>query len=341
MMRTMVPEHCSRRPTISVVMPVHNAARYLRHSLPPLLHSSGPQLLEVIVVDDGSTDRSDELARDCGARVVSGGERLGPAGARNRATREARGDIVVFVDADVVVHSDAVDRLAEAFARPETVAVFGSYDDRPADTGFGSRYMNLRHHHGHRHPSDDAQTFWSGLGAVRRNAFLAVDGFDAARFATPSVEDIDLGRRLRQAGGRIRRLPEIQGTHLKRWTLRSVIHTDILRRGLPWARMMMAYPGAFTDLNVGGRERLKAALAVTLWLSVVVATTGTGPLWVPALLLLAAAIANWQLIALFARAGGWWMALRGGLFHQVYYLYSAITYVAATLEHRLGLARPR
>jgi hypothetical protein len=105
--------------------------------------------------------------------------------------------------------------------------------------------------------------------------------------------------------------------------------------------MMMAYPGAFTDLNVGGRERLKAALAVTLWLSVVVATTGTGPLWVPALLLLAAAIANWQLIALFARAGGWWMALRGGLFHQVYYLYSAITYVAATLEHRLGLARPR
>jgi glycosyltransferase involved in cell wall biosynthesis len=168
MMRTMVPEHCSRRPTISVVMPVHNAARYLRHSLPPLLHSSGPQLLEVIVVDDGSTDRSDELARDCGARVVSGGERLGPAGARNRATREARGDIVVFVDADVVVHSDAVDRLAEAFARPETVAVFGSYDDRPADTGFGSRYMNLRHHHGHRHPSDSARRV-DGFGGCPRS----------------------------------------------------------------------------------------------------------------------------------------------------------------------------
>ncbi len=329
------------RPTLSVVMPVYNGRKYLRHSLPSLLASGAPELLEVVVVDDGSTDRSGDLARECGARVITGGERLGPAGARNVAVRHARGQVVLFVDADVVVHADAVERVIGAFSNPETVAVFGSYDDHPADTGFSSRYMNLRHHHGHRQPSEDARTFWAGLGAVRRDAFLAVNGFDAERYATPSIEDIDLGRRLRQAGGRIRRLPDVQGTHLKPWSLRRVVQTDIFDRGLPWARLMMAYPGAFTDLNVQGGERLKAALAAAVFLSVIAATTGTGPLWLPALLLIAAAIANRELITIFARAGGWWLALRGGLFHQVYYLYSGAAYVAAAVEHRLGLAAPQ
>lgn len=321
-------------------MPVYNGSHYLRHSLPPLLASSR-QVLEVVVVDDGSTDRSGELARECGARVIAGRERLGPAAARNRAVGEARGEIVLFVDADVVVHADAVDRLVGAFAQPETVAVFGSYDDRPADTGFGSRYMNLRHHHGHREPSDDAQTFWAGLGAVRRDAFLAVGGFDATRFDTASVEDIDLGRRLRQAGGLIRRRPEIQGTHLKQWTLRSVMQTDVFERGLPWARLMLAYPGAFSDLNVRGSERLKAALAAGLGMSAVAAVLGLAHPVLPAVLLIAAGIANRGLIRVFARTGGWWMALRGGLFHQVYYLYSSAAFVAAVIEHRLGRGAPQ
>ena len=321
--------------TLSVVMPVYNGLNYLRKSLPPLVATRDAALLEVLVVVDGeSTDGSGDFARECGARVISTGRRLGPAGARNVAVGEARGQIVLFVDADVVVHPDTVARVIRAFRDPETVAIFGSYDDSPADRRFSSLYMNLRHHYVHQQPSEDARTFWAGLGAVRRGAFLAVGGFDAERYATPSIEDIDLGRRLRDAGGRIRRLPEIQATHLKQWSIRGVIHTDIFRRGLPWARLMRDHPGAFTDLNVQTGERLKAVLALFLLLSAIAAIVGIGPIWLPVVLFAGAAIANRGLMAVFARARGWWLAIRGILFHQLYYLYSSALYVVSAIEHR-------
>jgi GT2 family glycosyltransferase len=326
------------RKSLSVVMPVYNGLHFLRKSLPPLMANRSEELLEVLVVDDGSTDGSADFARECGARVISSGGRLGPAGARNVAVREARGEIVLLVDADVVVHPDTVDRIIRAFPDPDTAAVFGSYDDSPADQRFSSHYMNLRHHYVHQQPSEDAQTFWAGLGAVRRDAFLAVGGFDAERYAIPSIEDIDLGRRLREAGGRIRRLPEIQAKHLKQWSLWGVIHTDIFCRGLPWARLMMEHPDAFTDLNVQTSERLKALIALLLLLSAIAAIAGSGPAWLPVVLFVAAAIANRELMGVFARTGGWWLAVRGLLFHQLYYLYSSTVYVVSAIRHRLGLS---
>ena len=323
------------RLTMSVVMPVYNGLHYLRKSLPPLLTNRDTELVEVLVVDDGSTDGSGDFARSCGARVISSGGHLGPAGARNVALRQARGQIVLFVDADVVVHPETLGRVLRAFPDPETVAVFGSYDANPVDRGFGSQYMNLRHHYVHQQPSEDAQTFWAGLGAARRDALLAVGGFDAERYRPPSIEDIDLGRRLREAGGRIRRRPEIQATHLKRWSCRDVIYEDIVSRGLPWARLMMEHPGAFTDLNVQTSERWKAVLALSMLLSAIAATAGIGPLWLPLVLFIVAAIANRALMVVFARAGGWWLATRGILFHQLYYLYSGAIYVVSSIRHRL------
>lgn len=327
------------RHTVSVVMPVYNGLRYLRQSLPPLLANRDAELLEVLVVDDGSTDGSGDFARECGARVISSGTRLGPASARNVAAREARGEVVLFVDADITVRANTVGQVIQAFPDPQTVAVFGSYDDTAAERSFGSLYMNLRHHYVHQQPSENAQTFWAGLGAVRRDAFLEVEGFDAERYPIPSIEDIDLGRRLRAAGGRIRRLPGIQATHLKRWSIRDVIHTDIVCRGLPWARLMIAYPGAFTDLNVRTGERLKAGLALALLLSASAAVVGVGPMWLPVMLFVAATVVNRKLTVVFARAGGWWFAMRGMLFHQLYYLYSGGLYVVSALRYRVGLER--
>ncbi len=325
----------ARRHTVSVVMPVHNGVQYLRRSLPPLLSHQGARPLDVLVVDDGSTDGSAAFAREAGARVISNPAPLGPAAARNIAVGEARGEILLFVDADVVVHDDTVGQMGLAFSDPDVVAVFGSYDDQPPDPRFASRYMNLRHHAGHQHPSEDAQTFWAGLGAVRRQAFLAVRGFDAERYTTPSIEDIDLGRRLRAAGGRIRRLPGIQGTHLKRWSLGGVIRTDIFARGVPWTRLMLEHPGAFGDLNVGPGERLKAVLALALATSGVAAVAGLCPVWVPLVLLAGSVVAHRRLLALFRRSGGWWLASRGLLFHQLYYLYSSAVYIVGSVRHRL------
>ena len=85
----------------------------------------------------------------------------------------ATGDVLVFVDADVLPHRDAFRRIRSAFrGQPELIAVFGSYDDSPPAPGAVSGFRNLLHHYVHQQASGDADTFWAGLGAIRREAFL-------------------------------------------------------------------------------------------------------------------------------------------------------------------------
>lgn len=329
---------------ITAVVPVREGRRYLQHSLIALLEGGGEALDEVIVVDDGMSPESRQLALAEGVRIVpSGGSGVGPASGRNVGVAHAHNPVVLFVDADVVLHPGAVDLVAEAFADPHTTAVFGAYDDAPPDGSFASQYMNLRHHFGHRVPSDDAKTFWSGIGAVRVDAFLSVGGFDGQAYPRPSIEDIDLGRRLRAAGGRIRRVPQIRGTHLKRWTLAQVIKVDIFHRAIPWTQLMLRYPGAFDDLNVKGSERLKALLAAAFTLSLVASLFGALSYWIPAVLLIGAFISNRELATLFLKRRGPVFMLAGLLFHQLYYHYSSAVFVSCfaldKLRSLLGGAR--
>jgi len=328
-------------PTISAVMPVYNGRDYLQQSLPPLVAMlARGELLEIVVADDGSTDGSGDFCRAHGAQVVTTGGRKGPAEARNVASKAARGDIVWFVDADVVAHDDAAQHLQRAFAAPEIVAVFGSYDDTPPHDAFASQYMNLRHHVVHHQSPGEASTFWSGLGAVRREPFLAVGGYDAARFLLPSIEDIELGYRLRDRGGRILLVPEMQGTHLKRWTLKGVVETDIKMRALPWARLMVERPDIPLQLNIRLGERAKAAYAGVVLASIPLALLGALAWWAPLALFTIAIALNAQLFAVFRRRNGLGFALAGLAFHQLHYVYAAATYLYCRLTHRPRLSTP-
>lgn len=184
----------------------------------------------------------------------------GPARARNDGAARASGDVLVFVDSDVVVHGDVFARLRTAFADPGLVAVFGSYDDRVETTGLVSGFRNLLHHTVHQRSAGSIASFWAGLGAVRAGAFAAVGGFDADRYPLPSIEDIELGTRL-SGEGRIVLDPELQGTHLKQWTLTSMVQTDFARRGVPWVQLMLDRRHLPATLNLGGRERASALVS--------------------------------------------------------------------------------
>ncbi len=325
---------------VSVVMPVYNGAEVLRESLAPLagMQRAG-EIAEIIVVDDGSTDASAEIARECGARVLSSGGRLGPGGARNIAAQSALGAILWFVDADVVVHADAARALERAFETTGASAVFGSYDDRPAGRNFLSQYKNLVHHYYHHRGGGEADTFWAGCGAVRRDVFLASGGFDARAYPYPSIEDIELGYRLRDRGHRIVLAPEVQGTHLKVWRLINLLHTDTARRALPWSRLIQSRKELPDALNVGRGERIKAVLAAALVLGLLLSATRVAPAWVPLPLLVAVAIANARLFAFFRRARGTLFALAAVAFHQLYYLYSSAVYGWCWLERRLAIGQ--
>jgi GT2 family glycosyltransferase len=221
--------------SLSVVVPATNAPPTLAACLEALRSSTSPP---------------DELI------VVETPPRLGPAGARNLGARRAEGDVLVFVDSDVLVHADALARLRAWFDGDDPPdAVFGSYDDAPAAHGVVSSFRNLLHHHVHQESGGVVASFWAGLGAVRKSRFDDVGGFDEERYPHSSVEDIELGVRLAAAGARIVLDPTMLGTHLKRWTLAEMARTDLFRRGIPWIELMLRHRRLGGDLNLSWRHR--------------------------------------------------------------------------------------
>jgi hypothetical protein len=195
--------------------------------------------------------------------VVEDAPEPGPAGARNEGARRASGDVLVFVDADVVPHADAFVRIRTAFvADPGLGGVIGSYDDSPAAPGAVAGFRNLLHHHVHQRGAGEVPTFWAGLGALRREVFESAGGFDAARYPRPSIEDVELGGRLVARGTRIVLDPGLQGTHLKAWTLGEMVRTDFVARGIPWIDLLLAGGTSTTMLNLGWRHRASALACV-------------------------------------------------------------------------------
>jgi GT2 family glycosyltransferase len=328
---------------VGIVIPAYNAARTLPQVVVAALRAACEA--EVVVVDAGSTDGSGRLASRLGARVIRHPERIGPAAARNIGAAQVSADVVLFLDADCVPHSDVVKRVSAAFSEdPELTSLTGSYDAHPPEKGFFSQYMNLRHHFTHQVARREKATFWAGCGAVRRMAFQAAGGFDAERYPDPQIEDIELGTRLAEQGA-TRLDPELQVTHLKRWTLRSVVATDVFRRALPWSQLILNQGSLPNDLNLRGSQRLAALLAPLTLLSLATLPSAAlaGAEWAIALALaiVSASIGlNAGMLRVFARERGVAFAAGAWLFHQVHLLYSAATFAICALIHRLRVRVP-
>lgn len=322
----------------SIVVPAYNASGTIQKCLEALRAAEDRR--EIIVVDDGSTDDTAALAATAGAHVVRLEGNHGPGTARNRGARQATGGLLLFVDSDVVVAAGAIARAERTLADPAVAAVFGSYDADPAAPGLVSQFRNLLHHWVHQTSNAEAFTFWAGLGAIRRPAFEAVGGFDE-RAPGAVLEDVELGQRLRAAGYRIRLDPAMQGTHLKRWTLASMIRTDLLYRAIPWARTLLASGSLPYDLNLGGAQRWSVALTGVIGLALAATP------WRPRLV--AVALAALGGIMLLNRRFYDFLALRRGLLfalasvpvHVVHFACGGLGFAYVWLETRLGAGRRR
>jgi glycosyltransferase involved in cell wall biosynthesis len=328
-------------PSISVVMPLYNAQATIDACLAPLLQMlARGEVSEVIVVDDGSTDSSvQEVERHPQIRLVRNTARGGPGAARNLGATHAHGEYLWFVDSDVVLAADAARVLSALLAAERPQAAIGSYDDAPGARNFLSQYKNLVHAYYHHRGRRKASTFWSGCGAVRRDVFAQLGGFDAQRYPYPSIEDIELGYRIIAGGGTIVLEPALQGKHLKEWRLGNLLHTEVFRRAIPWSALMLERGQLTDDLNVGRGERVRALIAGVLVLSLAAGAVGwIAPLWLAAALALALA-ANRDLLRFFWARRGAWFACRAFAYHQFYYLYSGASFGAAVVLHRRSRLR--
>lgn len=271
-----------------------------------------PTLARCLAAIEGANSPPDQVV------VVDGPPSLSAAAARNAGVERVAADVVAFVDADVAVHPDAFTRIRGAFADdPTLTAVSGSYDDRPASRATVSAFRNLLHHHVHHAGAGRAETFWTGLGAVRRSAFLAVGGFDERRYPHPSIEDIDLGHQLAGSGANMVLDPSIQGTHLKVWTLRSMLWTDFARRGVPWVALQVRSRRPSSALNCGWRHRLSALVCV---LAVAFVALGRPLLFLAAMAALLTL--NRAFYALLVRRQGLLHAAVGVALHGLHHLVS-------------------
>ena len=285
-----------------------------------------PTLAQAEAALAASQQRADEV-------LVVTDPRLGASEARNAGAARASGDVLVFVDADVRVHPDALGRIRSAFdADPGLTALHGSYDDSPSHRSTVSEFRNLLHHHVHQANAGPAETFWTGLGAVRRDAFLAIGGLDAERYPHPSIEDIELGHRLAAAGGRLVLDPSVQGTHLKRWTLRSMVRTDFARRAVPWIALQVRSGRLSSALNMGWAHRCSALACVALVLGVLATALPVVAVAVGLLLGL-----NHRFYALLARRLG---VVRGTLAVTLHWLHHLVA-VAAVPAGLVLAARER
>jgi len=192
--------------------------------------------------------------------VADPGDPLGVGAPRNAGARRATCDVIAFVDADVIVHPDAFCHIRSAFDDDaELTGVFGCYDDDPGGPCV-SRFRNLLHHHVHFSSAGEAKTFWAGIGAIRRDAFLAAGGFEADF----PVEDIEFGMRAVANGARFLLDPRIQGKHMKRWTLAQMLRTDFAGRAIPWVVLLLRRRTTSDALNPGWRHRLSGAGSLLL-----------------------------------------------------------------------------
>jgi glycosyltransferase involved in cell wall biosynthesis len=229
---------------MSVVVPVYNGCATLERCIEAVL-ASGWDDRELIVVDDGSTDGSAELALRHPVFLLRFDRNRGAAAARNGGARLARGEILFFLDADVVVEPDTLGRVVASFAgAPGASALFCSFQPHTPAANFVSAYKNLRHHYTHQTAERDAATFCSATSRMSTSAPASTGR------ATGSCS----------------------------YSLWRLARSDVVGRAIPWTRLMLRHGVFRADLNTRPGNVASVAAA---WM--LVASLAAG-LFLPALL---------------------------------------------------------
>lgn len=278
-----VRDQPAQLPEVSIVIPVMNRAEELRRCLKSMLLLNYPEeKLQIIVVDDGSSDASPTVAREFGALVVSsGGTGRGPAAARNVGAAMATGELLAFIDSDCTASSDWLAELIPAFDDPKIVAVGGlvdgmcresavdHYENVMSSLSLGSRELTGG-------SGDDTFYLPSCNLLVRRTAFLKADGFNDAMHVG---EDVDLTWRLRDSGWTIAYLPVGRVYHEHRSSIRSFMSRRF-DYGTSEGMLQLLHPHRHK------RMVIPVVLALVLLLSVLAPFTGWWSLAAAATLLL-------------------------------------------------------
>ncbi len=263
-------------PQYSVIIPAYQAEATIGDCVRALNHQTVPRnRYEIIVIDDGSTDQTAEVARQAGADKVLTIPHGGPSAARNAGVEVARGEIVLFTDADCEPFPDWIERMTAPFVDPQVAGVKGVY--RTRQQGPIARLVQMeyefRYERMARLPAIDFIDTYAA--AYRRDVFLREGGFPV-EVPVPSVEDIDFSFRLAQAGYRLVFVPDARVWHTHPSTLKAYLARKArygFWRGLIYLRYPEKRKG---DTHTDPALKKQLALLLLMLLS-----AGGGILWHP------------------------------------------------------------
>ena len=297
---------------ISVIIPNLNREEELKECLAALWSQTLPPM-EIIVVDDGSTDGSEEVAMSSGCVLVQAGGGRQANYCRNLGAARARGELLAFFDSDTVAAPDALEVAARSLEHEDVDAAVGLYAVRHRHPNPASQYKNLWIRYSYLRSAGHIDWIFGAVSVIRKEAFLRAGGFDGTMMMTHGGEDLELGKRMRTHDLRILLNPRCEVEHLKHHTLATLLLND-LRRSEGFVRVA-GKVGHLGESVTSGFVNVYPAFAYSVPLSWVLPASGAGALlwdwgWLVFLpLLLLYAGLNGPFLAYVARHRGFIQAL--------------------------------
>lgn len=244
--RGPLPPPLPSAPRISVVICAYNAERTMDACLASLRHLRYPNY-EVIVVNDGSTDRTEQIARGYPEFRLISQPNKGLSVARNVGMEAATGEIVAYTDSDCVVDPDWLTYLAYKFVSTDFVGVGGPNLPPPEDSAVAAYVAAAPGGPTHVLIDDEVAEHIPGCNmAFRKKALQAIGGFDPLHRA--AGDDVDVCWRLQDAGYRIGFSPAAQVWHFRRNTVRAYLKQQ-MGYGQAEAQLYFKHPFRFNTLG--------------------------------------------------------------------------------------------
>lgn len=220
----------AERSDISIVIPSAGAPTVFPEVLKSIF-SESVQPQEVIIVDDAMDANAYGIVDKYSDKYpvyVLPNRGQGVSAARNAGARAANGNIILFIDTDVILRPGSLETLVEAFQEPEVEGVVGVQSAAFRFSNFFSRWKNHWMRYTYRRLSGHIHLFYTSCAAIRKSAFLKTEGFDE-NYRLPSIEDTVFGTELGRHNIKIKPVPDFEVEHVKGYTMQGVLRTDRMR----------------------------------------------------------------------------------------------------------------
>lgn len=238
-------------PLISLIIPNRNGAGTIGQCLESIVSRADGQV-EVIVVDDCSTDRSVEIIERFPVRLIRLERHVGASGARNIGARNSNGAILFFIDADCLLQKDTLSNARRAMEEHGAGAVIGgTYAREPQDPGFFNVFQSLFVNYFETKRAEDPDYIAAHAFLIATEVFRKSNGFPEDFL--PIIEDVEFSHRLRRAGYRLVMDPAIQVKHIFNFNLVRSLRNAV-RKTRYWSRYSLANRDLFADSGTASRE---------------------------------------------------------------------------------------